>query len=171
MRETTSCCTRASLCRYTDKLHGYHVFASHSSRLHVSTSASASASNTSTQCLSNPISRACMLRPAGVSTCFPAPHPNGRTNLLRPERSTTANASKGVVPPPSGCSRPRRTKWLPEGVRAPTQGSSEDETGRAVGSWQRTRACSVGASVWSSGRAALQVASACVGLALLFPNY
>jgi hypothetical protein len=35
------------------------------------------------------------------------------------------------------------------------QGSAEDETGWVVGSWQRTRACSVGARVCSSGRAAL----------------
>lgn len=69
-----------------------------------------SCSSISTQVLSNPISRRCIFRPAGVSACFPAPQPNGSTNLRLPCPSITTRASRGNLPPPSGCRRPRRTK-------------------------------------------------------------
>lgn len=107
----------------------------------------ASSSKALMQCFSSVIILFCMLLPAGVSACLPAPQPNGRTSLLRPFLSTTASASSGNFPPPSGCSRPRRTKWLFGGSTAEIMGS---EYGAFVdslwvgGSWQRMIACSEG---------------------------
>jgi hypothetical protein len=101
-----------------------------------------------------------MLRPAGVSACFPAPQPKGRTSLLLPLLSSTTSASRGNLPPPSGCRRPRRTKWLFEGVAACMRGSEKgaDEGSLCVkGSWHRTEGCRVGDMAYRSGRAELLV--------------
>lgn len=109
-----------------------------------------SRSKTPTQSPNNPISRRCTLRPAGVSACLPAPHPNGKTSLRRPYRSITTSASSGKVPPPSGCMRPRRTKWLQVGVAAWRRGREKGARGEmrwVEGSWQRRRGWRVGERV------------------------
>lgn len=106
-----------------------------------------SRSKASTQPLNNSIIRRCILLPASVSACFPAPQPNGRTNLRRPHLSITTSASRGYSPPPSGCSRPRRTKWLKQGMAACTNGSANGAAGDSLCvavSWQSTRACRLG---------------------------
>jgi hypothetical protein len=108
-----------------------------------------SRSNTSTQCLNSSISLVCMLRPAGVAACLPAPHPNGKTSLRRPRRSNTTSASSGNFPPPNGCSRPRRTKWLLHGSTACTRGSENGASLESLWvdiSWQSTRAWREGES-------------------------
>lgn len=108
-----------------------------------------SLSNVSMQCFSSIINLFCILRPAGVSACLPAPQPKGSTNLRRPLLSTTASASRGNFPPPSGCSKPRRTKWLFGGSTAEIKGSEKVAVVEglcAKGLWQSTRACSDGAT-------------------------
>ncbi len=105
-------------------------------------SKSHSRSNVATQLFSNAINRSCMFRPAGVSACLPAPQPNGSTSLLLSFLSSTTSASNGNLPPPRGCNRPRRTKWLFEGVTACIRGSEKGAEGGSLcveGSWQRTR--------------------------------
>lgn len=106
-----------------------------------------SCSRVATQLFSNAINRNCILRPAGVSACLPAPQPNGSTNLLLPFLSRTTSASNGNLPPPRGCRRPKRTKWLFEGVAACIRGSEKaaEEGSLCVdGSWQRTKGCREG---------------------------
>lgn len=69
-----------------------------------------STSSVSTHLFSRFISRICILRPAGVSACLPAPHPYGSTSRRLPFLSNTTRASSGNLPPPRGCSSPKRTK-------------------------------------------------------------
>ena len=113
----------------------------------------------STQDLSNPINLCCMLRPAGVAACLPAPHPNGNTSLLLPCVSSTTSASRGNLPPPRGCKRPNRTKRLLDGVVACSKGSEKGAEGERLcveGSWQRTKAWREGERLYRSGNAELR---------------
>jgi hypothetical protein len=102
-----------------------------------------SLSNVSTHVLSKSIIRVRILLPAGVPACFPAPQPNGKTNLRLPRGSSTTNASNGNLPPPIGCSSPRRTKWLLDGSTACIMGSENGAVDEGLCdeiSWQRTKA-------------------------------
>jgi len=100
--------------------------------------------------------------PAGVPAYLPAPQPNGSTSLRLPCGSSTTSASSGNFPPPRGCSRPKRTKWLFGRSTACLMGriyGAMDDRMCVEGSWQRIKAWSDGEVMYSSGKMELRKVS------------